>query len=1289
MFTTKNCSHKNSLILNKLLSSRFTSRFSSTLNLALSKDSNCINLNNPNYNYNQSNKLLLQSYYTTKNSQNVVNSNHSSLINRFKSNQLSNLKLDNRNNDNIPNDNDNDNDIDHDNDIVKDSHNNIKNHIEIENNPEIDNLDIEKNIENHIKDQINDQIQKSINPTNNIKKGPGRPKKNIENNSNISTTLTSNSSSTASTPDSSSSSPSSPSSSSSNDNNSNSSFDIYPQMLAVPIDGRPLLPGSYTTIIITDPKVIDAVQEIQQRKKPYITLFSFRKNSYDNNSSTFVNNNNTSQRMNNSLASNNNNIFNALANNLTNNSGNNNNNSNIDLSKDTINSSDEIYHIGTVAKITQIIYSNHSQCQLILYINARVRLNNLFPIKTLNQIELQKFDTLKLIENQVIKDLKKEGKSLKKLDQSSNIVDKSSIHLTGIEDHNNNFIDEKKKRILKKLDELEIENPSRFLSNYPVSLVSVSPLKDFEFNSNSPLIRAYINQIVKAIEEISIFSPNRHTNLFVNSSELRNEPGRFADTIGNLVSGDKTEIQDILETLDIYERLKKVLILLTYEITVANNELEINRKMRAIMESNFNKKPISMKRSSSNDPEVPADEKTNLIEKFRKRLEKLTVPEAVQKVIDEEQQKLKLTDSSSSEFGLIRNYLEWLTQIPWGVTTPDEFNIKSAITSLDKDHYGLKSVKDRILEFIAVGKLLGSVDGKIICLVGPPGVGKTSVGKSIAKALNRKFARFSVGGLYDVAEIKGHRRTYVGALPGKIVQSLKQTQSQNPLILIDEIDKLGYSNSHGDPSAALLEVLDPQQNNAFLDTYLDLPVDLSKILFVCTANTLSTIPPALLDRMEVIQLSGYIAEEKIQIAKDYLDPIAKKEAGLENANVKLTEDAIRTIVNHYCRENGVRNLKKQIEKIYRKSALNIVKEIEPEIEPETELVEETVEKSEVKAVDEEVNEGGIEKIDFDRETIENNKNEHNTETNSLKDKILGESSSLSFSGGDGTSAAYQAQSQDAVKIESSVKSENKANEKEETTSRLLVPDSVKVEINNDNLKDYVGPIKYLKDRIYDVTPPGVVMGLAWTEVTGCALYVESILELKLDKNSRPCLEKTGYLGDVMKESSQIAYSFSRMFLNSKFPENRFFERAAIHLHCPQGGISKDGPSAGITMVSSLLSLALNQSLAPTVAMTGEITLTGKVLPIGGLKEKVIAAKNSGAITIVFPKDNLGDWAEIPEIVRNGLEPCPVDWYSDVFDKIFPADTITSGNDVWKKEFELIDQEEKADKLSSINASASN
>ncbi|KAI4835467.1 lon protease-like protein [Aureobasidium sp. EXF-8845] len=616
---------------------------------------------------------------------------------------------------------------------------------------------------------------------------------------------------------------------------------------------------------------------------------------------------------------------------------------------------------------------------------------------------------------------------------------------------------------------------------------------------------------------------------------------------------------------------------------------------------------------------LESDGKDKLLEGFKEKATKLAMPDPVKKVFDEEINKLAHLEPAASEFNVTRNYLDWLTQIPWGKRSAETFGIKNAMKVLDEDHHGLKDVKDRILEFIAVGKLRGTVEGKILCMVGPPGVGKTSIGKSIARALNRQYYRFSVGGLTDVAEIKGHRRTYVGALPGRIIQALKKCQTENPLILIDEVDKIGRGHQ-GDPSSALLELLDPEQNNSFLDHYMDVPVDLSKVLFVCTANMTDTIPRPLLDRMEMIELSGYVADEKMAIAERYLSPTAKDLAGLKDVDVEIEKEAIAELINKYCRESGVRNLKKQIEKVYRKSALKIIQDLGEDAFPEEKAL--TPEGKEAQAA--------------------------------------------------------------AAKDTSDPKETPSDIEKETTETprvALSVPSSVNVRVTKDNLKDYVGPPVFTADRLYETTPPGVAMGLAWTSMGGAALYVETILESALSAQSRPSLERTGNLKAVMKESTSIAYSFAKGFLANRFPDNKFFEHARVHMHCPEGAVQKDGPSAGITMACSLISLALGKSLEQTVAMTGELTVTGKVLRIGGLREKTVAARRAGAKMVIFPKDNLSDWLELPQNIKEGIEGHPVGWYNEVFDLVFPGVDAKAANTMWKQQLkkEKKEKREKEDK----------
>lgn len=822
--------------------------------------------------------------------------------------------------------------------------------------------------------------------------------------------------------------------------------------------------------------------------------------------------------------------------------------------KDIIESMNDVHDVGVFAQITSAfpVTGESESLTVVLYPHRRIKISKLIPPKTANAgpsvVEAEK------PVDEGVKD--QQGTSEKGGDVVASFEESSSSSQTP-------------------------EQPSyeitSFLQDYPVSLVNVDNMVEEKHDKNSPVMRAVTSEIVSVFREVAnlnhLFRDQISTfTLTQSTGNVHEDPAKLADFAAAVSAGEVRELQDVLETMNIEERLSKALMVLKKELMNAQLQSKISKDV----ESKIQKRQreywlMEQMKGIRRELGIESDGKEKMVEKFREKASKLAMPEAVKKTFDEELSKLAHLEPAASEFNVTRNYLDWLTQIPWGQQSAENFGIKNAITVLDEDHHGLQDVKDRILEFIAVGKLRGTVEGKILCFVGPPGVGKTSIGKSIARALNRQYYRFSVGGLTDVAEIKGHRRTYVGALPGRIIQALKKCQTENPLILIDEVDKIGRGHQ-GDPSSALLELLDPEQNNSFLDHYMDVPVDLSKVLFVCTANMTDTIPRPLLDRMELIQLSGYVADEKMAIADRFLAPAAKELSGLKDAAVTLTKDAIEELINKYCRESGVRNLKKQIEKVYRKSALNIIRDLgEEEVFPE--------------------------------------------------EKALTDS---------GKAAAEQSD-----RDTSDVKDTNSETISDETTTNprkpLPVPSGVSVSISRDNLKDYVGPPVFTSDRLYETTPPGVAMGLAWTSMGGAALYVESILENVLNSSSRPGLERTGNLKSVMKESTLIAYSFAKSTLARLFPDNKFFDKAKVHLHCPEGAVQKDGPSAGITMATSLLSLALDRQLDPTIAMTGELTVTGKVLRIGGLREKTVAARRAGATKIIFPVDNMSDWLELPEV----------------------------------------------------------
>jgi len=662
-------------------------------------------------------------------------------------------------------------------------------------------------------------------------------------------------------------------------------------------------------------------------------------------------------------------------------------------------------------------------------------------------------------------------------------------------------------------------------------------------------LKAYSISIITTIKELLKLNPlfKEELQIFLGHSDFT-EPGKLADFAVALTTATREELQEVLETYDLQGRIDKALVLLKKELDLSKLQNSINQKIEATISKTqrefFLREQL---KTIKKELGLEKDDKTVDVEKFQARLKKRQVPTDVMTVINDELEKLNVLEVQSAEYAVCRNYLDWLTIVPWGMYSQECHDLKLAKKVLEEDHYGLSDIKERILEFISVGKLSGGVKGSIICLVGPPGVGKTSIGKSIARALNRQFYRFSVGGMRDEAEIKGHRRTYIGAMPGKLIQALKFTQVMNPIIMLDEVDKMG-SSFHGDPASALLEVLDPEQNKDFLDHYLDVRCDLSNVLFIVTANVLDTIPEPLRDRMDVLRLSGYILEEKVEIAKKYLLPRNRKAMGLKTADVEFSLGAIKEIINGYAREAGVRNLENNLKKILRKVAVKIVKGLQKKSKPEVETAE----------------------------------------------------------------------------------------------KRFAISES--------NLKDYLGKPIFTSDRFYEQTPAGVCMGLAWTSHGGATLYVETV-KIPAEKTE---MKLTGQAGDVMKESSQIAWSYLHSKKEKYAPGIPFFEKSQVHVHIPEGATPKDGPSAGITMVTSLVSLLKNQPVLENLGMTGEVTLTGKVLGIGGLKEKLIAARRSKVKVLVFPKDNQRDYDELPKYLKKGLKVHFVEHYDEVFRVAFPS-----------------------------------
>lgn len=632
-------------------------------------------------------------------------------------------------------------------------------------------------------------------------------------------------------------------------------------------------------------------------------------------------------------------------------------------------------------------------------------------------------------------------------------------------------------------------------------------------------LKAYSMAIITTLKELVKLNPLQSEAIkFFLSRSTFDDPGRLADFAANLTTANGSELQEILETFDVRTRIDRVLVLLKKEVEISKLQVEIGKQIQEKISGQqrefFLKEQLkAIKRELGLEKEG----KTAEIEKFQERLKELTLSVEAKRTVDDELDKLQLLEPHSPEYTVSRNYLDWLTALPWGKYSQDSYDVEKARQILDRDHYGLADVKDRILEFIAVGKLKGDISGSILCLVGPPGVGKTSVGKSIADALGRRFYRFSLGGMRDEAEIKGHRRTYIGAMPGKFIQAMKTVGTSNPLIMLDEIDKIGAS-FQGDPASALLEVLDPEQNNSFRDHYLDVPFDLSHVLFVATGNQFDTIPRPLLDRMEVIRLSGYISAEKMEIARRYLIPKTIKTHGLKDGQVAIRKDALVSLIENYAREAGVRNLENLIKKITRKAVMEIVR--------------------------------GSEK---------------------------------------------------------------------------------KIGIRKQDIESYLGQPVFAADEMFE-NIPGVVTGLAWTSMGGATLQVEATAVLSRGRG----FKQTGQLGEVMVESSDIAYSYVMAHLERYGAKPDFFDERFVHIHVPAGATPKDGPSAGITMAAALVSMILKKPVRKRLAMTGELTLTGQVLPIGGVKEKVIAARRVGCKSLIFPQGNQRDYEELPDYLKKGL-----------------------------------------------------
>lgn len=672
----------------------------------------------------------------------------------------------------------------------------------------------------------------------------------------------------------------------------------------------------------------------------------------------------------------------------------------------------------------------------------------------------------------------------------------------------------------------------KFLSFEPVVSVAVHYFDEkMEIDDE---IKALTRTLYSEIKEVSEDNPFFTEEIRLNMINLDGAE-KVADFVSSILNIGREEQQKILETIDIKKRIEKVLTLLHKEKELMKLQKkiqdQINEKVTKQQREFFLREQLKAIRKELG---LEVDAKTKEYTKFKETLDELKLSGEVKERAYEELEKLGLMDTHSPEYSVVRNYLETICSLPWNILSPENIEIPKARKILDEDHYDLDEVKERILEFLSVKKLKPGSKGSILCLVGPPGVGKTSVGKSIARAMDKEFFRFSLGGMRDEAEIKGHRRTYIGAMPGKIIQALKIVKTRNPVIMLDEIDKLGVS-FQGDPSSALLEVLDPEQNVSFRDHYLDLPFDLSSILFITTANTLDTIPSPLLDRMEVIRLSGYIEEEKLEIGRRYIIPRSLEKHGLDEESVKFEKPALKEILQGYVKEAGLRNFEKAIDKVCRKVARKYL-------------------------------------------------------------------------------------------------------EKE-----ITFPHRIK----DENLKDYLGERVFIEELTKRIVRSGIATGLAWTPLGGETLTIESIFI-----PGKGNLKLTGSLGDVMAESANIALSYVRSIAPKYRVDEKMFDRSFVHLHVPAGATPKDGPSAGITMASAMLSLVTGKKIKNRLAMTGELSLQGNVLPVGGIKEKVIAAKRARMKDVILPKENRKDLNEIPDYIKKGLNFHLVDSMNEVAKLVF-------------------------------------
>ena len=672
-------------------------------------------------------------------------------------------------------------------------------------------------------------------------------------------------------------------------------------------------------------------------------------------------------------------------------------------------------------------------------------------------------------------------------------------------------------------------------NNAQILLQGIGRFQVEAYTETTPYLQAKINTIRpeeykdKEIEAMMANLVNQYEKIVSMSQSLPQEmipmarsledAGILADMVTSTINSGTKEKQEVLEIFDVRERLKRVTQLVNYQIDILEIGDKIQSQVKGGMEKQQREYYLRQQLRAIQQELGEIDETGGEVEEYRARIEEKNLPEEAKKEAERELQRLSRMHPSSAEYSVALTYLDWMISLPWNDVTEDRIDLDEAQKILDRDHYGLEKAKRRILEYLAVLKLNPDIKGPILCFVGPPGTGKTSLGHSIARALGRKFIRIALGGIRDEAEIRGHRRTYVGALPGRIIQGIRRAGSKNPVFMLDEIDKVG-TDFRGDPSSALLEVLDPEQNYSFADHYLDVPFDLSRVMFITTANILDTIPPALLDRMEVLRLSGYTEEEKIKIAKRYLVPRQRGFHGLKSENIRITDGTLKKIISGYTQEAGLRNLEREIAGICRGVAAKVAK-------GETEFVT----------------------------------------------------------------------------------------------------------VGVNDLNEYLGPVRFSFDEIKKrVATPGVVMGLAWTQFGGDILFIEATA-----MKGKGNLTLTGQLGDVMKESANAALSWIRSNAKTMGIDENLFENRDIHVHVPAGAVPKDGPSAGVTLLTAIASLLTDTPTSKDLAMTGEITLRGQVMPIGGVKEKVLAAHRAGIKTIIMPKLNEKDMEEVPEKVREEIE----------------------------------------------------